>query len=128
MKFPSTLTLAALALLSTTTQASGDKQYALYVANTGVYDFDQFQTWLISGNDEVQSPYKYVPRGKCVKISARVDRDAVLYGSEGWLGRWFGNEFASYVSECKFMDSDESSTQSVCDLPNLPENACVFEI
>ena len=122
MKFPSTLTLAALAVLSATTQASGDKQYALYVANTGAVDFDQFQTWLISGNGYDQSSYKDVPRGKCVKLAARVDRDAVLYGSEGYI--------VDVVAECKFMDSNEllSSTQSACDLPNLPENACVFEI
>ena len=99
---------------------SGVMPYTVFVANTKIRT--TIQAGLIDYNDDNPMSYNDVKGGECVKIGENVYQDAPTYftmnpkdGSGGLI--------VDEVADCEYIGN---SNNHACDLPNLPENACVI--
>ena len=96
---------------------SGKMPYTVFVANT---QKRPFQAGLINGNDKPMS-YNDVNGGDCVKIGEKVYTDTVTYFTNPKDGS--GGIIFDEVEDCEVIGN---MNNYACDLPNLPENACVI--
>ena len=96
---------------------AGVSPYTVFVANT---QQRSIQAGLIDGDDNPIS-YNDVKGGECIKIGDYVIPDAVTYFTNPKDGS--GGLIFDDVADCEYIGN---TNNAACDLPNLPENACVI--
>ena len=96
---------------------AGVSPYTVFVANT---QQRPVQAGLIDGDNNPMS-YNDVNGGKCIKIGDYVIPDAVTYFTNPKDGS--GGLIFDDVADCEYIGN---TNNAACDLPNLPENACVI--